>query len=385
MKILITTEWYTPVINGVVNSVLILQRKLQEMGHEVRILTLSHCNQSSMEGNVTYIRARNASWIYPEARIAFHMNSSFIKDIIEWKPDVIHSQCEFSTFLMARRLAKKLDIPIVHTYHTVYEDYTHYFFPNKRIGRVMVSVLTKGVIRRTSYVIAPTDKVKNMLMGYGVKRDIMVVPTGIDLHNFNTKQDKEKLQTLRAKIGIPDGNKVLISIGRLGKEKNLEEIISFLERLHNPEITLVIVGDGPYRSNLEYLVKELRLERQVKFTGMVSPNEVADYYKLGDVFVCASISEAQGLTYMEALAVGVPALCRKDPCLDNVVIDGVNGWQYTSYEHFADRLTAILYQEDLHKTLSRNAHDLVLQEYSSIAFARKVSQVYEKSIASKGH
>ncbi len=380
MKILITTEWYKPVINGVVNSIISLQNELQGMGHEVRILTLSNNRHSYKEGNVTYIRAIRAGRIYPDARVTLFIKNRLVDEIIKWNPDLIHSQCEFSTFLIACRIARKLDIPIVHTYHTVYENYTHYFFPNRRVGKAITVLLTKGVIKRTDYVIAPTDKVKNMLRGYGVNRNITVVPTGIDLHRFDPARDEAGLRQLRERIGIPDGNKVVITVGRLAKEKNLEEIILYFSRLKNPGVTLLIVGDGPHRINLEQYAREIKIADQVIFTGMIAPEEVSDYYKLGDVFVSASSSEAQGLTYMEALAVGVPALCKKDPCLEHVIIDGINGWQYTSYEHFADRVNTILYQDDLRKNLSENAHAWVVKEYSSTAFAMKVSQIYEQSL-----
>lgn len=377
MKILITTEWYTPIINGVVNSTVILQRELQKEGHDVRILTLSDRMHSYHEGNVTYIAAVNVGKIYPDARIALLHRNGLIKKIIDWCPDIIHSQCEFSTFIIACKIAKKVHIPIIHTYHTIYEDYTHYFFPNKKAGKAIAAILTKRAIKHTDYVIAPTDKVRDILIGYGVCQKIMVVPTGIDLQKFNMTRDEEKLKQLRKEIGIPEGNKVVVTVGRLAKEKNLDEIILFISRLNNCKITLLVVGDGPYRTSLECYAQEMNICRQTIFTGMVASEQVADYYKLGDVFVCASNSEAQGLTYLEALAVGVPALCKKDPCLDDIIIDGVNGWQYTSYQDFLEKLTILLDQEVIHDKLSQNAHECVVMEHSSNVFARKVSQLYE--------
>ncbi len=193
-------------------------------------------------------------------------------------------------------------------------------------------------------------------------------------------RDGSRLRELRAQLGVPEEHKVVITVGRLAKEKNLEEIISFISRLNNPNLTLLVVGDGPYRSNLEHYARKMNIAEQVIFTGMIEPGEVADYYKLGDVFVSASNSEAQGLTYMEALAVGVPALCKKDPCLHNVIVDGLNGWQYSSYEQFSERLNAMLYQDKLYERLCENAHTGIVQEYSSAAFASKISQIYEKSL-----
>lgn len=187
MKILITTDWYVPIINGVVTSVLNLQRELMLRGHDVRVLTLSQTTRSFKSDGVIYIGSVGAGKLYPGARIKTAFFGSFVQDIVKWRPDVVHSQCEFSTFLIARRIAKKLDIPVIHTYHTVYEDYTHYFSPNKTWGRCMVKFLSRWIIRRTVCVIAPTEKVRTILNGYGIDRDIRVIPTGIDLSRFRSQ------------------------------------------------------------------------------------------------------------------------------------------------------------------------------------------------------
>lgn len=127
MKVLITTDCYTPTVNGVVTSVLNLRKELQLRGHEVKALTLSQTMQSFSQDGETYIGSIGAGKVYPGARVKSALASSFIQKLIEWKPDVVHSQCEFSTFFLAPKIYKRLNIPIVHTYHTVYEDYTHYF------------------------------------------------------------------------------------------------------------------------------------------------------------------------------------------------------------------------------------------------------------------
>lgn len=122
MRILITTDWYEPVINGVVTSVLTLKRELVKRGHEVRVATLSDCGHSYKKDDVYYMRSVDISRIYPGARAVCFPGSSLYEELIEWQPDLVHSQCEFSSFLIARKIAGELGIPVVHTYHTVYED-----------------------------------------------------------------------------------------------------------------------------------------------------------------------------------------------------------------------------------------------------------------------
>ena len=161
MKVLITTDFYKPNTNGVVRSVMTLKSALEEQGHEVRVLTL---NQTGIvrENDVYILRSISAGKIYPNARIMFGMCRSVVNKIVKWKPDIIHSQCEFSTFFFANRIAKKLRIPLVHTYHTVYEDYTHYFSPSHTIGKEIVETLSRKILKHTQAIIAPTEKVKDI-------------------------------------------------------------------------------------------------------------------------------------------------------------------------------------------------------------------------------
>lgn len=142
MKVLITTDWYEPVVNGVVVSVLNLKEELQKAGHDVKILTLSHNHFSYKKDDVYYISSWDVRRIYPQARVAFFIRSRYVKELVKWKPDVIHSQCEFSSFLFARHIAKKTGAPIVHTYHTIYEDY-QYMFIKRKIGKKIVKLYSR--------------------------------------------------------------------------------------------------------------------------------------------------------------------------------------------------------------------------------------------------
>ena len=143
MKVLITTDTFTPTISGVVTSVINLNKELVRMGHDVRILTLSHGNYSSKQDNVYYIKSFGVN-VYPNMRATVSFNDKYLKEILEWGPDIIHSQCEFFSFVFAKRISKKLNIPIVHTYHTMYEHYTEYVLKNKTVGKKLVSAFSKG-------------------------------------------------------------------------------------------------------------------------------------------------------------------------------------------------------------------------------------------------
>ena len=381
MKILITTDWYTPAVNGVVTSVKNLQRELEHRGHEVRILTLSQTLHSWSQDGITAIGSINAGRIYPGARLRTAMAGRWVRELLAWQPDVIHSQCEFSTFFMARRIAEELDIPLIHTYHTVYEDYTHYFSPSIRMGRCAVAAFSRWVADQTDCMIAPTGKVRNLLQGYGVRCPVFVVPTGIDLRRFQQGADPMRRAVLRASLGIPAENTVLVCVGRLAEEKNIQELLKLRALLGSRPVTLLLVGDGPDRPRLEQVARDLRLEAPaVIFAGMVAPEEVPDWYRLGDLFVSASSSETQGLTYIEALAAGVPALCRADPCLEGVIQDGENGWQYHSFQEFRRRLEDFLAHPETHEDLRRQAAASA-EQFSAQRFAQRVERVYQLQLA----
>ncbi len=378
MKILITTDCYIPTINGVVISTLNLKNELIKKGHEVRILTLSDTRISYEKQGDIYIGSAGAQRVYPEARLTLARNNRFIKELMNWHPDIIHSQSEFSTFIMARRIANRLQIPIIHTYHTIYEDYTHYFSPVKKWGKTMVSAFTNATLKHAHCVIAPSEKVKVLLTGYGIKSEIKVIPTGIDIEKFNIPVQKSSQERLKQTLGIFNDYKILIAVGRLAKEKNHEELLNFIKQLNRSDVKLVIVGDGPNRTNLEAYAKELGICEQVIFVGMIPHNDIGGYYQIGDVFVSASNSETQGLTYYEALANGIPVICRKDECLANVVENGLNGWQYETFEEFSEQLAAVLDQKN--GDLSKNSLESVRSYYSLDAFAQNVEAAYLETV-----
>ena len=209
MKILITSDWYSPAVNGVVTSVKNLCRELERRGHEVRVLTLSQTTHSWEQNGVTYLGSVPAGLVYPGARLRTAVARRLIQALADWRPDVIHSQCEFSTFFLARRMAEELDVPLVHTYHTIYEDYTHYFSPSVRFGKKAVALFSRWVAARTDCIIAPTGKTRVLLQNYGVSCPVFVVPSGIDLKPFRQEKDALRSAVLRASLGIPENQAVL--------------------------------------------------------------------------------------------------------------------------------------------------------------------------------
>lgn len=376
MKILITTDWYKPVINGVVTSVASLTDGLEKMGHEVKILTLSSRTRSHKKNNVFYLGSASVEKLYPNARMKIASAHRYIKEIVRWSPDIVHSQCEFNTFPAAIKIARHCGIPLIHTYHTAYEDYTHYFSPSVRVGRYIVSVLSKQLISKVDGVIAPTDKAHEMLQRYKVDRPIVTIPSGIRLDPFLEPMSDEERNQYRERLGISATDRVMVYIGRLAKEKNVEEMFKLLQEGESGFARLLLVGDGPHREPLGWIAHNMGISDKIIFAGMVPPTEVAKYYKVGDVFVSASQSETQGLTYIEAMASGLPILCKQDSCLDGIVENGQNGLMYTTGDELKGLAERLLTDDAFRHTIGREAQSSIRNRFSSQAFAKAVSEFY---------
>ena len=381
MKILITSDMFTPAVNGVVTSTLNLIKGLKEDGHDVRILTLSESAFEKKENNVYYMPALPLGAIYPEVKVMLPpVLNILMEELVDWNPDIIHSQCEFSTFIYARMISKRTGAPIVHTYHTVYENYTHYLCPSKTIGRKAAIKFTNSISKHVTNMIVPSGKMYRMLSDYEINAPLTVIPTGINTDKY-LNADKSKRDTLRAEYGIGKDEFILLYAGRLAKEKNLEEILDFLadSRLNN--LRLIIVGDGPHRETLEDKCKENGIENRVIFTGMVSPEKIEEYYLIGDVFVSASQSETQGLTYIEAMVSGLPLLCREDECLTDVIENGTNGYLYKDKEDFIKMLMVLLNDKEKRISMGQNARRTVLDHFSERAFVKSCEKLYTKTIS----
>lgn len=379
MRILITTDAYLPMVNGVVTSVLSLCGELTALGHEVKVLALSGTKKAYREGEAYYLPAFNANLVYPDARIAACLRHEYISELVAWSPHVVHSQSEFTSFHFARVIAKKAHAPLVHTYHTLYDEYTHYFFPNKRIGKKAVSTIMHRLGARVNWFIAPSEKTRSALLHYKVASPITVVPTGINLELFATPLPKKERAQMRARLGINEDEKVLLSLGRVAKEKNIEKLIKFTASYQGENVKLVVVGAGPALSALQQMVAAGALEDKVVFTGMVLPRQVPAYYKMADVFVCASTSETQGLTYIEALASGLPEVCFEDECLIGVLENGENGYLFNDEKSYHEGVQKLFASEGAYAAAAQNARQSAAK-FSSAAFAANALEVYKQAV-----
>ncbi|MEI7884750.1 MAG: glycosyltransferase [Clostridia bacterium] len=378
MKILITTDTYSPMVNGVVTSIKNLYGELKQRGHDVRILTLSENYKEHIENDIYYLSALHTR-VYPGAKIQSPISGRVIKDILFWQPDIIHSQTEFSVMLTAKLLSRILNIPIVHTYHTLYEDYLKYILGGKLITKRASIILTRFVLLSgLACIIIPTAKVETILLGYGIKKPLVIIPTGIDISRFQkTYSLKEKL-AVRLALDIEQDTKLVVYIGRIGEEKNIQELFIYFGEFVKSAVNtkLMIVGGGPYLEVLKNIVQKLKLENEIIFTGMIEPQTVPLYYQLADVFVTSSTSETQGLTYIEAMASGVPVVCREDECVKGLVVTSETGYLYVDQDGFANGIKNVLaLSPEEYASLQQRCREKA-RNYSIEIFGKSVETLY---------
>ena len=310
MRVGIFTDTYPPFINGVSTSISMLEAGLRALGHEVYIVTVNHDNMSyKYEDDDRIVRIPGIPIGIYDYRLTGIYPIKTINKIKSWKLDVIHSHTEFGIGTFARIVAKQFDIPLVHTYHTMYEDYVHYITHGyfDKSSKKIVEYLTKFYCDKTAReLIVPSKKTYNLFKEkYKVDKNIHIIPTGIDTKRFDSSvMDKKELEQLKRDLKIGKDDFILLYVGRLAEEKNVEFLLenhALLVKRH-PKIKLMIVGSGPDYEKFIHYSEKLKIMKNVIFTNAIPYNDIPKYYQLADVFVTASTTETQGLTLIEAMA-----------------------------------------------------------------------------------
>lgn len=376
MRIGLFTDTYFPQVSGVATSIRTLKTELEKQGHAVFIFTTTDKDVNRYE-DWQIIRIPSVPFFaFKDRRFAYRGFTKALEIAKQYQLDIIHTQTEFSLGLLGIWIARELKIPVIHTYHTQYEDYVHYIAKGMLIRPSMVKYLVRGFLHDVDGVICPSEIVRDLLSKYKVKVEKRVIPTGIELAKFERPEIKEEnLQELRSKLGIQEGENMLLSLSRISYEKNIQAVIAAFAQVLKEEdkVKLVVAGDGPYLDSLKEQAVKLNLQKHVIFTGMIPPSETALYYKAADFFISASTSETQGLTYLESLASGTPVIAHGNPYLDNLISDKMFGTLYYG-EH--DLAGAIL--EALIATPDMDEQKLAdkLYEISAENFGKRVHEFY---------
>lgn len=388
MKVAIFSDTYLPEINGVATSVYTLKNALTRHGHDALVVTTNPFSKEVItEDGLIRIPGINLKHLYGY-RLGPFYNKTAADAIKEFAPDIVHCNHDGPIGQFGFFMASSLDLPVVYTYHTMYEDYTYYVtrgFLFDRFVKGIVRAYTRLKSHQVEGLIAPSSKVKDYLRSIGIDDYVSVVPTGIDFARFKKENvDQKELSALRASLGIQESTKVVLSLGRIAKEKSIDVCLRGYARYlkDNPESDslFLLVGKGPQEEELCQLACTLNLGSHFLFAGAAEPTKVPLYYQLGDVFVSASVTETQGLTFMEAMAAHLLVLARYDDNLAGTIVDGKNGFFFLDEEHFASLLPHLFsFDESKKEEIYQNA-DLSLEPYSLDNFCQNAMEVYTRAM-----
>lgn len=377
MNIGLFTDTYFPQVSGVATSIKTLRDELVAQGHTVYIFTSSDPRATDSPEDGIY-RFPSVPFVsFKDRRIAFTGWLKVLRIARKLDLDIVHNQTEFSLGVMGKMVAKELGIPCIHTYHTMYQDYLHYIANGRVLKPKDVARLAHLYLKNMAGVIAPSERVLDTLESYHVEAPIRVIPTGVNLRVYRLRDTPEQKSAMRQKYGYTDDTPVLLSLSRLAFEKNIQELIASMPDVlaQEPKAQLLIVGDGPARQSLERQVREMELRDHITFAGQISNDEVPHYYQIADVFVSASDSESQGLTYDESLASDVPIVVRRSEYTDQLIDDPGIG---VSFQKRADLVKGILdYIQNPPAEEAKAKREQKLYDISAEVFGRRVIEFYE--------
>lgn len=388
MVIAIFTDTYPPQINGVATSTYNLVRAFKNNGHRVIVVTTRFDKgKLSIKDDVIRIPGIVLKKFYGLTITGFY-NRHVIKYLKDAGAELIHYHSDASMGVFARRASKILNIPVVYTYHTMYEEYTHYFSKGKFFDSTMKKLVrnySRSVSKHLNTIITPTEKSKEYLLKAGVKQNIFVIPTGMNVDRFYIYKDTQKFMTsFKNRHNYKTNTKTILSLSRLGKEKSIDVTIkyfaSYIQSHPRDDVRLIIAGEGPDKKEFVNLVNELHINKKVIFVGKIPNKKVVNYYLISDCFVSSSLTETQGLTLLEAMASRIPVLARKDKTTLLLINDCKNGFIFENLEEFNEKLELILTMNIKQKNELKSNIESSLKKYSLETFYEKILEAYNYAI-----
>ncbi len=378
MKIGIFTDSYKPYTSGVVTSINTFKMELEKLGHEIYIFAPNYPNYVETEDRVYRYYSVPAP-TNPDFTLAIPVFPGMKYLLRKLDLDLIHVHSPFTMGRVGLHYARSFQLPIVFTYHTLYDQYVHYLPVAQELAREMTIKFSNHFCRQVDHLIVPSSEVSNILSSYDIPTPISVIPTGVPVQLFN--QARVEGNILRERYHIPAENKILLNVGRLTKEKNLEFLIECFARVRRqrPQTTLVITAQGPQEAALKQLTVDLglSLERDVIFTGALPFETLIHVYFSADLFVFSSITETQGLVLVEAMAAGLPVVAIKAFGVLDMVDHGINGLlTECDQEEFTAAILKMLDDDKAYQYYRHNAL-IKAEQISSPNMALQLEKVYQ--------
>jgi 1,2-diacylglycerol 3-alpha-glucosyltransferase len=361
-------------LGGVPTAVETIRRGLEALGHDVVVVAPRMPGTLDEGGRVLRVPAIPAP-TYPDFALPLPLGPALARRLRALDLDVVHAHHPFLLGASARRLARAWSRPFVFTYHTLYERYAHYVpLPHAMVARRALR-WSVGFADTADLVLAPSDFVARRLQSHGVRRPVEVLPTGIDLERFRPGDQADA----RPALGLDRADRVLLYVGRLDREKNLEFLLDAAARVGSPRARLLLVGRGTQATALRRVASARGLGERVEFRGGVPPDDLPRYYRAADVFVFASTTETQGLAVLEAMACGLPVVAVRASGVEEVVGEGVSGLLVPEdTTAFAGAVTQVLGDPHLGAKLAHGAREAA-SPFGSAPLVRRLVAAYRRA------
>ncbi|WP_447553516.1 glycosyltransferase [Vreelandella sp. EE22] len=384
LRVAMVSNNYFPFVSGVSVSVERLRNGLAGLGHRVQLLVPRYREPWPDDENVARVPTLVAFGEKQEFRLTNPLDRRFRECLRAFRPDVIHVHHPFWLGSMGLWVGRRLNVPVIYTYHTRLEHYAHFVpLPGALFRNLISHYLIKRFSNRCDGVIVPTYSAEEYLRMIGVKTPTLVQPTGIDTARY-TKAQPDDISALKERLGIRPDERVLVSVSRISQEKNIGfmlEALAELKQQGHGGFRLLLIGDGPDRHTLQARIEALSLFEEVTLVGAVAPEEMASYYHLGDLFVFASTSETQGMVILEAMAAGLPVVAVRSSGIDDVVRDGFNGYKTPQNRQvWGQRVLELSGNDALRATLGEQAQAFA-GDYDVARFAEAVTHFYAEVLA----
>lgn len=380
MKILFISDVYFPRINGVSTSIRTFVLQMQNLGHEVHLIAPDYDVMTDDEAWIKRIPARSI-YFDPEDKLMKYGEAMKLLPALEQeKYDIIHVHTPFVAHYLGLKLAAQLNIPCIETYHTFFEDYLHHYLPwmPKSIARGIARMISKRQCNAVDAIVAPSNPMLDVLRRYGVNVLSEVIPTGLQDSSFASADG----QAFRLKYGIAIDRPMLLYVGRVAFEKNIDFLLEMTKLLaeKRPNVLLVVTGEGPAEASLHKLAKTLDIERNVQFIGYLDRNkELNACYESADVFVFASKSETQGLVLLEAMAQATPVVAIAELGTASILIEGKGALiAPDDTAKFAERVHQLLLNPEHRFELGKQAKKYAADKWTAKLQAQRMIKFYEE-------
>ncbi|MCE1245362.1 MAG: glycosyltransferase family 4 protein [Firmicutes bacterium] len=380
MNIGIFTNAYKPLISGVVNSIDLIKSGMEARGHRVYVFAPKYKGYRDCESDVNRFYSVNLT-VRVDFPLAIPYHYKIFKMIPELDLDIIHTHHPFLLGEVGGAFARKLGIPLVYTFHTQFEQYSHYIPFNQDIVKKVTRHSVINYAQKCDLIICPSTTILTLLDNYGITAPIEMIPNAINLDTFRHTDPRPVYE----KYGISPSDKVLVYVGRIGLEKNLGFMLKSFKRAQAevPEAKLMIVGDGPELEFMREFAGNLGIEKSVVFPGRVEYSEIPAFYGAGYAFIMTSTTEVKPLAILEAMAAGLPVVAISAAGSSDTVNQGEDGILTDhNMDHFTEALLRILKDPGERDKLSAGARRTA-EIYSIDTTSERLESLFERLIREK--